>query len=411
MQQEIIINIAVAMFGCFVANEIGSDFFGDRKSRGLKLILSNAVYIFLLTDVMSLNMAYILFPFVSFVGYLILSFNYEIEGQKRLSTGASLLVAGVVIYAIVYMLMRSEDEMYQVYIIFIAMEYIAVRAYTKMKELSVTFMSILFLVIPVMYVVIVVYVINNAVMSGIYRGMMLFGVIVVNILMMAFYNEFLKQNQRGMRQKIAHEQNLSIEKQIKTITEANEAMSRVRHDMTNHILVINNMLELKEYDRLKEYIGSISDNAAVVQSGVDTGNIELDAIINSKRSEAEALGIDFRQNVLVPVRLKLSGYDMAVMTGNILDNAIRSVAGLKEKKRFIDFNIYFDRGALFIRLANPYRGKISFGSDGLPVTTKKGGEHGIGLSNVKNTVEKYDGEFNIYADDNNFYVDIAIYGL
>ena len=286
MQQEIIINIAVAMFGCFVANEIGSDFFGDRKSRGLKLILSNAVYIFLLTDVMSLNMAYILFPFVSFVGYLILSFNYEIEEQKRLSTGTSLLVAGVVIYAIVYMLMRSEDEMYQVYIIFMAMEYIAVRAYTKIRELSVTFMSILFLVIPVMYVVIVVYVINNAVMSGIYRGMMLFGVIVVNILMMAFYNEFLKQNQRGMRQKIAHEQNLSIEKQIKTITEANEAMSRVRHDMRNHILVINNMLELKEYDRLKEYIGSISNNAAVVQSGVDTGNIELDAIINSKRSEA-----------------------------------------------------------------------------------------------------------------------------
>ena len=133
MQQEIIITIAVAMFGCFVANEIGSDFFGDRKSRGLKLILSNAVYIFLLTDVMSLNMAYILFPFVSFVGYLILSFNYEIEEQKRLSTGASLLVAGVVIYAIVYMLMRSEDEMYQVYIIFMAMEYIAVRAYTKIR--------------------------------------------------------------------------------------------------------------------------------------------------------------------------------------------------------------------------------------------------------------------------------------
>lgn len=410
MQQEIVISIAIAMFGCFVTNEIERDFFGDRRSGYLTRILSYAVYTFMLADVMTLKISGIVFPFASFLGFMVLSFNYKIEKRSRISVGTSILVLSVIIYAVVYMLMRYDDTLYQVYIIFIAMEYISIKAYIKIKEMSLSAFSSMFIAIPLLYVVIVVYVINNAVMSGIYRGMMLFAVIVVNILMMAFYNEFVKQKQRSMQQEIALEHKLSVEKQVKTMSEASESLSRVRHDMKNHMLVMSDLLKQQEYEKLNNYIEKLVDKVSVADKIINTGNIELDAIINSKISEARVRDIELRSLVSVPPDVNVSGYDLSVIVGNILDNAIRGADGVDNGERFIDFEINFDRERLYISAVNPYKGIILFGENGLPLTTKSDkGEHGIGISNVKRTVDKYGGEFNIRTKNNCFCVEIYIY--
>lgn len=73
MQYRIVINLAVCAFSCFVANDLATDIYGERCKRVFLNILTNAVYVFLLMDMMLFPYAMILFPVIVFLGFMALS--------------------------------------------------------------------------------------------------------------------------------------------------------------------------------------------------------------------------------------------------------------------------------------------------------------------------------------------------
>ena len=79
MQYRIVINLAVCAFSCFVANDLATDIYGERCKRVLLNILTNAVYVFLLMDMMLFPYAMILFPVIVFLGFMALSVNYNVD--------------------------------------------------------------------------------------------------------------------------------------------------------------------------------------------------------------------------------------------------------------------------------------------------------------------------------------------
>ena len=82
MQYRIVINLAVCAFSCFVANDLATDIYGERCKRVLLNILTNAVYVFLLMDMMLFPYAMILFPVIVFLGFMALSVNYNVHKKK-----------------------------------------------------------------------------------------------------------------------------------------------------------------------------------------------------------------------------------------------------------------------------------------------------------------------------------------
>ena len=114
-----------------------------------------------------------------------------------------------------------------------------------------------------------------------------FVIVVINILMIVFYNEFIKQYKIALNKKAMVEQYNSIKNQVSTMAETNEKMRRIRHDMRNHMIVMEQMLDDKNYDRLKLYMQKLADIAHENEQKIDTGNIELDAILNNKINEAQ----------------------------------------------------------------------------------------------------------------------------
>ena len=83
MQYRIVINLAVCAFSCFVANDLATDIYGERCKRVLLNILTNAVYVFLLMDMMLFPYAMILFPVIVFLGFMALSVNYNVDKKKN----------------------------------------------------------------------------------------------------------------------------------------------------------------------------------------------------------------------------------------------------------------------------------------------------------------------------------------
>ena len=251
---------------------------------------------------------------------------------------------------------------------------------------------------------------NNASFNDKEKLVMFFVIVVINILMIVFYNEFIKQYKIALNKKAMVEQYNSIKNQVSTMAETNEKMRRIRHDMRNHVIVMEQMLDDKNYDRLKLYMQKLADIAHENEQKIDTGNIELDAILNNKINEAQDSNIKTETDITIPAGIIKDGYDIAVILGNILDNAIRASLECDEKERSININIKYNRGVMSILVMNAYANNINVTKNVLPVTTKDDSfEHGIGLANVRNTVEKYHGELIIKTENKKFIADIILY--
>ena len=62
-----------------------------------------------------------------------------------------------------------------------------------------------------------------------------------------------------------------------------------------------------------------------------------------------------------------------------------------------------------IRVANIYEGKIVFDNKGMPQTNKEEkGNHGFGIRNIRQVVEKYDGKCSIRVEGNWYIADIFV---
>ena len=76
--------------------------------------------------------------------------------------------------------------------------------------------------------------------------------------------------------------------------------------------------------------------------------------------------------------------------------------------RFLSVNIWKKGAFAFIKIENYCEKQIIF-QDGLPQTTKKGGqEHGFGSISIRNVVEKYHGEIKTTLSHNIFEISIML---
>lgn len=111
----------------------------------------------------------------------------------------------------------------------------------------------------------------------------------------------------------------------------------------------------------------------------------------------------------IPKELAIRSFDLNVIVGNLLENAIESAE--QSKERWLELFLNYERGMLFIRVRNSYDNAIKRKGE-IYITTKKEKRiHGIGLQNVKNVVDTYKGDMQISDKDNIFDVKIILYAL
>ena len=131
-------------------------------------------------------------------------------------------------------------------------------------------------------------------------------------------------------------------------------------------------------------------------------------MLNYLLSDAENLRIRVEIKVSVPSEIYISLFDLNVILGNLINNAKEAVC--KCKDRWIDIDIGYDKEILFIQIKNPYNGDIHKMGEEYVTTKMDGGEHGIGLKNVKKIVKKNGGRIKMDASNGIFTSRIMLYG-
>ena len=204
----------------------------------------------------------------------------------------------------------------------------------------------------------------------------------------------------------AKSERVILKNQVKNMQEHMEEMERIyseirgmKHDMKNTLAVIG-QLSMEEKDELQEYLADLNQTFDRLDMRFRTGNTVADTLLNMKYHEAVRLVPDLEMDtdrLVFPQDLKIHSYDIGIILGNAVDNAVRACRKLKEKEpeaeAFIRFVSMQKGNLLILKVENSFDGKlVRKPLEEFPVTDKPDKEnHGMGLVNIKNTVEKYHG--------------------
>ena len=191
------------------------------------------------------------------------------------------------------------------------------------------------------------------------------------------------------------------------IHEAEQFYTRIRqlkHEMRGHLTNIKGLARSGEYGSLTDYIAKMDESMSGFALTLQTGNPVTDVIVNDIRRQSLDLGIRFQAEFHYPDPEAYDAFDVGIILQNLLQNAVEACGKVDEGARFIVLTGTRKGRFFLIEVKNSFAGEVVFGQDGLPVTTKQEDApmHGIGLANVRREAEKYMGELELKAVQQEF---------
>ena len=220
-------------------------------------------------------------------------------------------------------------------------------------------------------------------------------ILLINIILFVLYESLSRQAKNNLQMQAnlqRYDMLISHYEEIKSIY---DEIRGFWHDYHNHLQVVNGYLELQQYEKLKKYLHEIEDSMGGIEMRVNSGNMLIDAIVSSKLLLIKNQNISVSVNIYVPPVLSISDIDMCILLGNLLDNAIEACQRMtgSSAKRFIEIDLKTIKGQLHITVRNSTNGILRMvGSHFL--SDKRGKYHGIGIRNIDEITNKYDGYIN-----------------
>ena len=183
------------------------------------------------------------------------------------------------------------------------------------------------------------------------------------------------------------------------ILEQYQKQTDVKHDLKNHLISLSALAEHEEWDKLKDYLLKIYHAGMIGEDEIETGNSVVNAIVNTKRQTAKQKNITFDCNVNIAKPLLMDEYDLCILWGNILDNAIKAADASKERYIFVQAEIV--KRNLIINVKNSTASDIEQNDFGRK-------DWGTGLKNVNKIVQKENGIMEIERKDTVFDISIML---
>ncbi|MCM1386376.1 MAG: GHKL domain-containing protein [Bacillus sp. (in: Bacteria)] len=218
-----------------------------------------------------------------------------------------------------------------------------------------------------------------------------------------------KKQEEEKNQVVLQNQVHDMRSRIAEIERIYAGVRGIRHDLNNHVHVIGQLLEQKQYAQATDYLKTMYQTMEHLAFPIKTGNPVTDVIINEKAREAEAAEITFHSDFSFLSDSPVDVFDISIILKNLLENAFEAVCKTKSQDREIAVHSARKKNAYFITVYNSYDKILSLDENGLPETDKTDGDiHGLGLKNVKMVTEKYFGTLAIEQDEKSVTVTVML---
>ena len=235
---------------------------------------------------------------------------------------------------------------------------------------------------------------------------LLFSTLIILILLcISLYDKFLILIEENANYKMQAEINRLQKDYALQIDENLKILRSVRHDIKNHLIIIDGYAAQKKFEKIHEYISRIGDRFKDT-APIQTSSTVVSAILNEKSALAQQKNISCEITCNFP-SLKIDDFTMITILGNLLDNAI--TAASKCSDGWIKADLQQEDSILVITVDNSHAERIRE-KDGVFTSTKTDNAdiHGIGIKNVRKAVNDLRGQIEITYTENTFHVCIML---
>lgn len=206
----------------------------------------------------------------------------------------------------------------------------------------------------------------------------------------------------GKKLRFLKRKNIILEENYHLLSGLYQKNEKLYHDMNHHLQMIYHLAKRCECSDILDYVIAIRSPIMQLSDMIWSGNDILDAILNHARTQARENGIEMDINAEYPRSAPITSDDLCVILFNLLDNAMEASLDYKKLQHtapVISVTIRRIHQFLIIKVQNPcvQPPRQRFGRF---ISTKTNSlHHGIGLKNVKEIVEKYQGEITFELKD------------
>lgn len=230
----------------------------------------------------------------------------------------------------------------------------------------------------------------------------------MNIVVFYLVNDILKREIKIRENEIFRIKVQNQTDMYRSISENFAKQRKMTHEYKNQIMCIESLIRTKTYDELEEYVRKVSGHLSTELDYIKTNNVIVDAILNSKYREILDKNIVFIFKINDLAEINICDEDIVVILSNMLNNAIEACEKCLDRK-VIKMKFVKEKDNIIISVRNTYDGELII-KDGEIQTSKRHeiDEHGIGIKNIIDIIEKYQGSYAIKNDKNEFYFSIII---
>ncbi len=179
------------------------------------------------------------------------------------------------------------------------------------------------------------------------------------------------------------------------ITEAQaryEQTRSFRHDIKNHLSVLDGLLRSGKLEEGREYLKKLEAVSEALSFPYQTGNPVVDILLGEKLGLAKEIGSEV--SLVLPKPCGIDDFDLCVLFANALDNAIAACRA--------------HDGAKAIRISGKQQGDFYMLTFENTCSDAPLPPAGTGLSNIKAVAEKYHGALLTEKNGQRFYLSVLL---
>lgn len=235
-----------------------------------------------------------------------------------------------------------------------------------------------------------------------------FGLAGMNIVVFYLMNDILEREIQLRESKIFEMQVKNQTDMYRSVSENFDNQRKKTHEYKNQMMCIDALIEKREYGELEAYVQNICGKLNRELDAINTNHVIVNAIMNTKYQEALSKNILFVFQMNDLSALKISDEDIVIILANLLNNAIEACEKYKGK-RIIKVKFVIEDENVILSVRNTHENNLVFRDNDIQTSKETDmEEHGIGIRNIIQTIEKYGGSYVIRPDENEFYFSIVI---
>ena len=192
-----------------------------------------------------------------------------------------------------------------------------------------------------------------------------------------------------------------------SLLDKDEETRKYRHDMHNHLLAIRELARTEGAVQTADYVEGLEENWKKTGSGhYETGNMLLNLLLHYHLSALKNIKVSIYG--FCGREMRMDEVDFCTIFSNLIQNAAEELERQKQEDTYFTMEIHQGRENTSITICNSSKAVLT-GENRKLLSSKKDKEnHGIGMENVREVVEKYDGELTVSADGKEFGVTVTM---